>query len=87
MANQDTGYITSGHAARILGITEARGRQLADAGKLVIALRLTNGTRVYRLADVEQLAAQRGTRVRARDAGHLTTNDDDKETTTMKPDE
>lgn len=46
-----------GEAARLLGVSATRMRQLTDAGRLS-AMRV-GGRRVYRRADVERLKRQR----------------------------
>jgi excisionase family DNA binding protein len=57
MGKEETLLITFEVAAR-LGVSSARVRQLADAGKLP-QVRTPSGHRFYRLADVERLAEAR----------------------------
>jgi excisionase family DNA binding protein len=52
-------------ASRILGVTPQTVRQMARQGTLPIATRTEGGIRLFRRADVEQLAAERATRNRA----------------------
>jgi excisionase family DNA binding protein len=53
--------LTSAQAARVLGVTPDRVRQLADAGQLPVALRTAAG-RLLRASDVAALAAARQAR-------------------------
>jgi DNA-binding transcriptional MerR regulator len=55
-------FLLTGDAARVLRISPLRVRQLGDAGVLSIAARTIDGTRLYRRADVEKLAAERAAR-------------------------
>lgn len=50
--------LLSGEAARILGVSADRVRELEVAGRLV-AVRTPSGTRLYERAQVEELAAAR----------------------------
>ena len=53
--------LTTADAARRLGVTPARVRQIADAGRLAHT-RTASGTRLYKVDDVERLARQRAAR-------------------------
>ena len=46
-------------AQQILGVSRTMVLKLADAGELAVALRMPNGTRIFKRADVEKLAAKR----------------------------
>jgi hypothetical protein len=46
-------------AQQVLGLSRTRILKLADTGELRVAIRLLNGTRLFRRADVERLAKQR----------------------------
>jgi DNA-binding transcriptional MerR regulator len=65
--------LTAADAARILGVVPARVRQLANEGQLPPVATTVSGTRLFRLEDVEQLAAAREAKrnrpVRAHAAG------------------
>jgi excisionase family DNA binding protein len=47
--------------ARRLGITPCRVRQLADAGRIP-SVRTADGIRLYRVDDIERIAAERAAR-------------------------
>jgi len=46
-------------AQRLLGVSRTMVLKLADSGQLPVAMRLPNGTRIFRRSDVERLAAER----------------------------
>jgi predicted site-specific integrase-resolvase len=46
-------------AQQILGVSRTMVLKLSDAGRLRPAIRLPDGTRIFRRADVERLAAER----------------------------
>ena len=46
-------------AQMVLGVSRTMVLKLADSGDLAVALRMPNGTRIFRRADVERLAAER----------------------------
>ncbi len=60
-------YLTTHDAARVLGLTTPRVRQLADTGTLPV-IRTASGWRLFARADVERLARQRAARTAARAA-------------------
>jgi predicted site-specific integrase-resolvase len=63
MTLQTREILTTHDAAKILGIQWRRTIQLAEDGHLK-CLRARNGTRLYRIEDVEQLAEHRAKRGR-----------------------
>jgi DNA-binding transcriptional MerR regulator len=67
--------LETGRAARLLGISPFRVRQLADAGTLPVALRTAGGERLFDPAAVEQLRRERERtrRVRVQKAGQPAT--------------
>jgi hypothetical protein len=54
----DANLLSTGGAARELGVSESLVRKLADTGRLV-AVRLQNGQRAYMRASVDALKAER----------------------------
>ena len=66
-----TGLLETGRAARLLGVSAFRVRQLANAGTLPVALRTAGGERLFDPAAVEQLRRERerARRGRAQKAG------------------
>ena len=56
-------FITTSRAAKILDISEAGVRQMADRGELPVAVRAErNGTRLFERSVVEALASRRAER-------------------------
>ena len=51
-------------AQQVLNLSRTMVLRLADGGKLPVAVRLPNGTRLFQRADVERLAAERKRRKR-----------------------
>jgi DNA-binding transcriptional MerR regulator len=51
--------MTAGDAARILGLSADMVRVLARNGRLVAAVRSVSGVRMFRRADIEELAEMR----------------------------
>ena len=54
-----TDLVTVRDAQQLLGLSRTMVLKLADSGELAVALRMPNGTRIFRRADVERLAKQR----------------------------
>ena len=52
-------FLEPADCARVLGVTPGRVQQMDAQGVLVPAARTVRGGRLYRLEDVEQLAAER----------------------------
>lgn len=52
-------YLTAGHAARILDVTPATVRDMADRGDLDVAACTESGIRLFERDAVEHLAAER----------------------------
>lgn len=52
-------YLTAGDAARILDVTPATVRDMADRGDLEVAATTESGIRLFERDAVEHLAAQR----------------------------
>lgn len=62
MKSKDTSrLVTSGEAARILGVSQVTVGTMAEDGRLPVAL-VVSGMRVFRVEDVERLAAERAER-------------------------
>lgn len=59
--------LTIGDAARLLGLSTSRVRQLADGGALPV-IKTASGVRLFHQRDVERLTAQRLAEVPARTA-------------------
>ncbi len=51
-------------AQQVLHLSRAMVLKLANAGRLPVAVRLPNGTRLFQRADVERLAAERKQKAR-----------------------
>ena len=59
MARSDTPLIETSEAARVLDRSASRVRQLADSGKLPVALKTSSGQRLFDRADVERFRLER----------------------------
>jgi len=55
-------FLTAGDASRVLGVTTATIRLMVQRGTLPVAAVTVRGTRLFRRADVEQLARTRAER-------------------------
>jgi len=55
-------YLTGGDAARVLGVTPATVRLMAQRGELTPAAETEGGIRLFRREDVEALARKRAKR-------------------------
>lgn len=54
-----TDLVTVRDAQQFLGLSRTMVLKLADAGDLPVALRMRNGTRIFKRSDVERLATKR----------------------------
>lgn len=54
-------------AANVIGVTPAYVRDLADAGRLRVALKTASGQRLFRRSDVLKFAAERDAKAHARE--------------------
>lgn len=52
-------YLTAGDAARVLSVTPAAVRAMADRGDLEVTAKTESGIRLFKRETVQQLAAER----------------------------
>ena len=67
-ASGTASFLTIGSAARILGLSTSRVRQLADCGALAV-MKTDGGVRLFQQREVERLASQREASLRSERSG------------------